>query len=170
MVIEGNFGEILLHEKQVSYTIAFFNARRGKVEGFRYKYWGDYECTHEPLPLNPSATTLEATTTQGVVTLMPSGVYQLQKKYVDGGDVSYKTISKPVPGTVVIYPGGTVDYATGIASGGTTWSGEFDIPVWFDVDSLPGVHVYNDDGKVPFYPKKELLYRFESLPIVELPL
>ena len=49
--------------------------------------------------------------------------YQLQKKYVDSGDAAYKTITKPVEGTVSIYANGavltgyTIDYTTGLVTG-----------------------------------------------------
>lgn len=113
---EGDIGEVLLDERQTAYEIAFFNARRGKAEGFRYRYWGDYTCTALPLELSPT------TFTAGVVRPVGNSesVFQLQKKYVDAGDASYKTITKPVEGTVEVYINGelstaghTIDYSQG---------------------------------------------------------
>lgn len=194
-LFEGDIGEVLLDEKQTAYVIAFFSARRGKAEGFRYRYWGDYFCTHEPLELNRSSIAVTpdrftippaiplpviSTTTQGILSPTGFGDFQLQKKYTDAGDLSYKTITKPVEGTVDIYSGGSlvsgavIDYATGKVSGisgnNLTWEGEFDIPVWFDSDALPGVHIYNSDGRQVWQDEEAALFRFESLPIVELPI
>lgn len=172
-LFEGDVGEVLLNEKQTAYTIAFFSARRGKAEGFRYKYWGDYECSHEPLELSPT------TTTQGVATPVSASVYQLQKRYSDAGDTSRKTIIKPVEGTVKIYVGGilqtggyVIDYNQGyvyfgsLPGGSISWSGEFDLPVWFDTDTLPGLQVFHSDET----DCDRELFRFESLPIIELPI
>ena len=40
----------------------------------------------------------------------------------------------PSSGTIVLSGGGTVDYTTGLVTGGAggTWGGEFDVPVRFD--------------------------------------
>lgn len=193
-LFEGDIGEILLNANQVAYLITFFNARKGKAEGFRYKYWGDYTATHQPLQLNPKIicshiepppqpTETLNTYTQGVITQFVengSTTYKLQKKYVDAGDVTYKTITKPVEGTVNVYvdsnlqSGIAIDYTTGYVSGvsssNATWSGEFDLPVWFDVDALPGVQIFHSDGNYVWGTEKEELFRFDSLPIVELPI
>jgi len=47
--------------------------------------------------------------------------------------------------------------------------GEFDLPVWFDVDALPDVQLFHSDGDYVWGTEKEDLFRFDSLPIVELP-
>ena len=68
------------------------------------------------------------------------GVYQLNKRYQVGidedGNPVYqdRPIYKPVPGTVVLSGGGSVDYTTGLVTGGSggTASFEFDVPVRFD--------------------------------------
>lgn len=169
---QGDVGKILLSEKQVAYVVAFFNARKGRAVGFRYKYWADYQVTSEPRSVDPF------TTTQGVASLVPgsSNVFQLQKKYTSFGISSLKTIVKPCVGTVQVFvdgilqTGATVDHTEGKvtidptpAPGAmVTWSGEFDLPVRFDSDKLPGLVEFLD-------PKtKELLFRFDSLPIVEI--
>ena len=61
---------------------------------------------------------------------------QLVKRYT-AGSVNYdRPIVKPVSGTVSFSGGGTLDYETGIISGGAggTWSGEFEIQARFTGD------------------------------------
>lgn len=151
-------------EYQIGYTanptdmkaiISFFRAVAiGKTYGWRYKDWSDYECTLDVLVTPASGTTLK-----------------LQKTYSFGGFSIIRRINKPCNnGTFKLYhntvlqtSGYTVDYTTGIvtvASGATTgvwaWSGEFDVPMRFDVDQLP--YVQENVGK----------RTISSIPIVEL--
>lgn len=196
-LFKGDFGEVILNRQQVAYVVAFFNARKGKAEGFRFKYWGDFEATAKIKTVGGSATTQGvAIAVQGDTT---GKLFQLYKRYSDSGDNTDKLISKPVQSNaadhqVKIYVGGTlvtsgfaIDYTTGIiqfdsASGGAvTWDGEFDLPCWFDVDALPGVQIYHSDGRevlgatgpvspILALPGSEIddVFRFTSLPVVEL--
>lgn len=65
---------------QIELLKNFFYARRGKAYGFRFKDWGDYECTNQIIG-----------TGNGVKT-----AFQLIKTYVSGNDSYTRTISKPV--------------------------------------------------------------------------
>lgn len=127
--------------------IAFFRARKGRAFGFRFKDWSDYKATAAPL----------GNATAG----------QLTKTYSDAGGNEVRKITKPVAGTVVFRDAtntvvaGTADPLTGLytISAGTppfTWTGEFDVPVRFDIDKL----VYTQEG----VGSRSL----QSLPIVEI--
>lgn len=116
--------------------IAFFRAiGQGKANTFPFKDWADY-----------AATDANIGTANGVAT-----VFQLRKGYTSGSTTVWRTITKPVAGTVSIKVGGTTaspsDYSvarlTGVvtftsppAAGAVTWSGQFDVPVRFDTDKL----------------------------------
>ena len=120
---------------QAEAIIAFFRARGGRAQGFRFKDWSDYRAVGQVLGTGDGA----------------RDTFQLVKRYVSGGDEDVRTIAKPVAGTTKISLGGTpqasgwsVDTATGLvtftsapASGAVISADfEFDVPVRFDTDRL----------------------------------
>ena len=125
-------------------VVAFFEARNGRLYGFRWKDWADYKSC---LPSQaPAATDQVIGTGAGTTT-----AFQLVKSYVSGGQTWTRTITKPVAGTVLVAIDGTeqtsgwsVDTTTGIvsfttapAAGAVITAGfEFDVPVRFDTDTL----------------------------------
>jgi len=139
---------------------AFFRAVKGRKDGFRFKDFADFQ----------------ATMTEGVVEGLTSTTFQLQKKYVSGSDVTLRDIKKPISGIVLKNSGSTLatpaDYTLNTATGvvttaiprtaaNLTWSGEFDVPVRFDVDKLVGQIVSKNqhDG---------LLISWDSIPLIEI--
>ncbi|MDP5309117.1 DUF2460 domain-containing protein [Paracoccus spongiarum] len=125
-------------------NVAFFEARNGRLYGFRFKDWADHRSC---LPSQaPSPTDQQIGTGDGVAT-----AFQLAKRYTSGGQSWTRTISKPVAGTVQIALNGvsqgsgwSVDHKTGLISFDTapstgiaiTAGYEFDVPVRFDSDVL----------------------------------
>ncbi|MEZ5726361.1 MAG: DUF2460 domain-containing protein [Paracoccaceae bacterium] len=125
-------------------VVAFFEARNGRLYGFRFKDWADHRSC---LPSQaPSPTDQQIGTGDGVAT-----AFQLAKRYTSGGQSWTRTISKPVAGTVQIALNGvsqgsgwSVDHKTGLISFDTapstgiaiTAGYEFDVPVRFDSDVL----------------------------------
>ena len=125
-------------------VVAFFEARNGRLHGFRFKDWGDHKsCKPSEVP---SATNQLIGTGDGSQT-----TFQLVKRYASGSQTWVRAITKPVSGTISISLGGisqpsgwTVDPATGVvsfatppAAGVTVRAGfEFDVPVRFDSDTL----------------------------------
>ena len=125
-------------------VVAFFEARNGRLYGFRFKDWADYKSC---LPSGtPAATDQTIGTGDGATT-----DFQLVKVYSSGSQSWTRTITKPVDGTVMVAIDGTevtsgwsVDTTTGIvsfttapASGAAITAGfEFDVPVRFDTDTL----------------------------------
>jgi uncharacterized protein (TIGR02217 family) len=125
-------------------VVAFFEARNGRLHGFRFKDWADYRSglpSQLPGPTDQALGTGDGTTT----------VFQLVKRYSSGAQSWVRTIGKPVAGTVRIAldsleqgAGWTVDTATGLvtfatapAAGVSVTAGfEFDVPVRFDSDAL----------------------------------
>ncbi len=125
-------------------VVAFFEARNGRLYGFRWKDWADYKSclpSQAPGPTDQKIGTGDGTTT----------AFQLVKTYASGAQGWTRTITKPVAGTVRIATGGTeqasgwsVDTTTGLitfttapANGAAITAGfEFDVPVRFDTDQL----------------------------------
>ena len=146
--------------------IAFFEARRGQLYGFRWKDWADFKSC---LPNNEPAYTDQ-------VIGIGDGVqtdWQLTKAYASGGHEYVRPIEKPVAGTVKIGIGGDqkqeavhyeVDLTTGIIRFGTapdigaeiTAGFEFDVPVRFDTDRVQTSVASFKAGDVPNVPVVEV--------------
>jgi uncharacterized protein (TIGR02217 family) len=140
-------------------AIEFFEARRGRLHGFRWKDWADYKST-DPL----SAVT--AGDVQIGVGDASATTFQLTKTYSPDFNSYTRNIKKPVSGTVKIALDGsvktedtdyTVDYTTGIVTFSSapgsavvvTAGFEFDVPVRFDQDEIMvNVEQFNA-GSVP---------------------
>jgi len=125
-------------------VVAFFEARNGRLHGFRFRDWADHKSC---MPSGtPSPTDQQIGTGDGATTVFP-----LVKRYVSCAQTWTRAISKPVAGSVRIAVGGTelasgwsVDVAAGLvtfaaapAAGATITAGfAFDVPVRFDTDML----------------------------------
>ena len=130
----------------VERLIAFFEARGGRLHGFRWKDWADYKSC-------PASATIAYDdqiigTGDGVRT-----DFALTKTYASGGHSYVRAITKPVEGTVLTGIQGharaeavhfEVDLTTGIvrfydppAEGALITAGfEFDVPVRFDTEGI----------------------------------
>ena len=125
-------------------VVAFFEARNGRLNGFRYKDWADYKSSLPSQAITP--TDQQIGTGTGSLT-----TFQLVKIYTSGAQTWTRTIVKPVAGTVRValngveqMSGWSVDTTTGIVSF-TVAPGnavivragfEFDVPVRFDSDQI----------------------------------
>jgi len=125
-------------------VVAFFEARNGRLHGFRFKDWADYKSglpSGTPSPTDQAIGTGDSTTT----------TFQLVKRYASGSQTWTRVITTPVAGTVRIAldsteqtGGWSIDTTTGLvsfdtapASGVAITAGfEFDVPVRFDSDTL----------------------------------
>jgi len=145
-------------------VVAFFEARNGRLYGFRWRDWGDYKSC---LPSQtPSATDQAIGTGDGTVT-----AFQLVKAYTSGSQTWTRTITKPVAGTVTVALGGvvqssgwSVDITTGLVTFTTapanataiTVGFEFDVPVRFDTDRLDVTHDIERLGSITSIPLIEV--------------
>ena len=150
---------------EVSYLKQFHGLRRGSYQGFRYKDWSDYLAEGQDIAVG-----------DGVKT-----GFQLRKAYKAGNAVTYRPIQKPVPGTVALYVDGMrvpdisedpdngwhIDVETGVVTGNLplgsklTASFEFDVPVWFESDSIDFRLEYFDPNT------NDTMYRLGSVFVVE---
>ncbi len=150
----------------VEALIAFFEARRGRLHGFRWKDWSDYRSC---LPSRaPSALDQTIGTGDGV-----TAVFRLQKTYRSGEQVYVRPVAKPVQGSVLVAVAQDpkveglefeVDPATGLVTFetppalGTEISAgfEFDVPVRFDTDHIQTSVASFQAGDVPSVPVVEV--------------
>jgi len=144
-------------------VIAFFEARSGRLYGFRFKDFADFKSCAPGAAISPAD--------------QPIGVgdgaarsFRLVKTYASGPTAWTRAVAKPVAGTVRVAVAGveqsgfTVDATTGAVSlaaapppGAAVTAGfEFDVPVRFDTDSLSINLAGFRAGEIP------------SIPIVEI--
>lgn len=130
-----------LHE-----VLEFFEARSGRLFGFRWKDWADHRS-------GPPRRTVSAADQLIGVGDGSDTTFQLVKRYTSGGVEYIRDIRKPVSGTVLVAVDGsplsegsgfTVDYTTGLITFASapglgldiTAGYHFDVPVRFDTDFL----------------------------------
>jgi uncharacterized protein (TIGR02217 family) len=150
-------------------VIAFFEARRGSLYGFRFRDPFDWSSAAGGKAISP----LDQQIAIGDGTV---SAFQLKKSYGDSGGSASRDITRPVLGTVRIAVDGTeasegsaftVDYTTGqvmfepayVPQAGVevTAGFEFDIPVRFDADSIEISMASFTAGHIPAIPLVELL-------------
>ena len=148
-----------LHE-----VIAFFEERRGRLYGFRWKDRADWKsCAPGQAP---SATDQAIGTGHGATT-----EFQLVKIYGSVHAPWTRTIAKPVPGSILVAVDGTplsegwsTDDTTGVVTfdeapgeGVAITAGyEFDVPVRFDSDTLEINLSHFAAGDIPSIPLVEI--------------
>lgn len=145
-------------------VVAFFEARNGRLHGFRYKDWADYKSA---LP----SQAITATDQQIGTGTGSQQAFQLAKRYTSGAQTWVRTIAKPVAGTVRValgmaeqLSGWTVDTTTGVitfttapANGVIIRAGfEFDVPVRFDSDTLDVTLDFERLGSITAIPLLEI--------------
>lgn len=158
---EWNIGYGIQTKVNFKDVIDFFMARQGRAYGFRFKDWADFEATNENIGTGDASQTK----------------FQLRKAYSDAARIYYRNIQKPVSGTNTFFVNSveeanvTLDTATGVVTFDTapgsglpvTWTGEFDVPVRFDTDTLDLDLQTFDAGAVPNIPVIEILQELASL-------
>jgi uncharacterized protein (TIGR02217 family) len=146
-------------------VIAFFEERRGRLHGFRWKDHADFK---SGAPQN-GVTALDQLIGTGDGA---TAAFQLVKHYGSGLRNYARDITKPVSGTVQVAVNGnmtaayTVDPATGIVTfnpgfvpvaGALVRAGfEFDVPVRFDTDQLRINLMQFEAGDIPDIPIVEI--------------
>jgi uncharacterized protein (TIGR02217 family) len=144
--------------------ISFFEARRGKLYGFRFRDPFDHKsCT----PGNALTPTDQAIGTGDGVSVS----FTLTKAYGEGADAYRRPIAKPVAASVRVAVAGTelalTDFNAGAgavtftappANGAPVTAGfQFDTPVRFDIDHLELVIEAFGAGRAPSIPLIEIL-------------
>lgn len=152
--------------KDIENLVAFFEARRGEMFGFRWKDWTDFK----------SCSADEETGYEDQVIGIGDGEttsFELKKTYRSGENSYVRPIRKPVLGTVQIGFSGdkmaegvdwTVETSTGIVTfetapdeGVVVSAGfEFDVPVRFNTDRIQTSVASFQAGEVPTIPVIEV--------------
>jgi uncharacterized protein (TIGR02217 family) len=150
----------------VEALIAFFEARRGRLFGFRWKDWSDYKSCLPSREVDFRDQIIGAGDGQ-------TTSFQLTKRYLSGLEDYVRPIVKPVLGTVRVGLTGdalvetvnyTVDYERGLVTffeapdiGAEVSAGfEFDVPVRFDTDGIQTSVASFQAGEVPTVPVVEV--------------
>ena len=130
----------------IEVLVAFFEARRGQLYGFRWKDWSDYKSC------KPSDTPRFDDQVIGIADGVTRS-FQLCKVYRSGQTVYRRPIAKPVAGTVRAAIQSDeqqegIDYSVDVTTGVVTFTDppvadveiragfEFDVPVRFDTDRI----------------------------------
>lgn len=143
-------------------VVDFFEERRGRLHGFRWRDRLDHSSArigHAVTPLDQVIGTGDGQTR----------IFALAKAYGSGEAPYRRPITKPVAGTVrvgvagvlaaadVDHLAGTVTLAQAPPQGATVTAGfEFDVPVRFDTDFLEIDHAAFDAGVIPSIPVIEI--------------
>lgn len=147
-------------------VLGFFEARMGRLFGFRWKDWADHKSC--PPSATPGPFDCQLGEGDGV-----ARTFALRKVYVSGPASYARPVTKPVAGTVRIAVGGVelaegegfaVDAATGAvtlaapaaAGAGVTAGFEFDVPVRFDTDRIEVNLAAFAAGEIPSIPVIEV--------------
>jgi uncharacterized protein (TIGR02217 family) len=146
-------------------VLAFFEERRGRLHGFRWKDHADFKSCAPGRAV--SALDQELGTGDGA-----RSAFQLVKRYGSGLRDYVRTITKPVAGSVTVAVAGvtaadfSVDGLTGVvrfAAGSIPPEGarvtagfEFDVPVRFDTDQLRINLSHFAAGEIPEIPLVEI--------------
>lgn len=149
-------------------VLAFFEARRGELYGFRFRDPVDFKSC--PPGETPAATDQRIGNGDG----MTAG-FQLRKTYADAGGSFVRRIEKPVEGSVMVSVEGVkveaadvaVDHVTGMIvfragrvppAGAAIRAGfEFDVPVRFGIDRIDVNLTAFEAGRIPSIPLMEIL-------------
>lgn len=159
-------GAGLRNPDDVALLIAFFEARRGRMHGFRWKDWTDFKSCAPSAQVSPQDQ--ELGWGDGVRT-----TFALQKSYRSGGESYLRRIDKAVAGSVkaavahdpkveglefsVEHDKGLITFAVAPDIGCLVTAGfEFDVPVRFDTDQLVASMASFGAGEVPDVPVVEI--------------
>lgn len=145
-------------------VVAFFEARLGRLHGFRFKDWSDYKSC---LPSRrPDARDQLLGTGDGSTT-----AFALRKRYGSEAVGYWRAITRPIEGSVIValaeveqFSGWSVDHATGVVTfasapgvGVAVTAGFcFDVPARFDTDQIDVTLDFERTGTIT------------SIPIIEL--
>lgn len=132
-------------------VIAFFRAVMGKAFSFRFKDWGDFQATDQNFGTGDGSTVqFQLKVTYSSLSDVPAIV----RSYVRSIKLPRSTgLVIKVNGTpTVLYTlltGGIIQFNSAPTNGhALTWTGEFDVPVRFDVDKIAASMELADFGTI----------------------
>ncbi|MGC8202250.1 phage distal tail protein, Rcc01695 family [Aliiroseovarius sp. PTFE2010] len=152
--------------EDIEALIAFFEARQGQVNGFRWKDWSDYKSCRAGAAVSHDDQIIGVGNGEATQ-------FQLVKTYASGEARYERPIKKPVSGTVLVAVDGAqvfeaVDWSVDLSAGVITFFNppgdgaqitagfEFDVPVRFDTDRIATSVASFQAGEVPSVPVVEV--------------
>lgn len=147
-------------------VMAFFEARRGSLHGFRFR---------DPFDMKSTVPTMAVGAADQMLGLGDgtTRTFQLVKRYGEGADAYVRAVTRPVAGTVRLSVGGIekaqgVDFSVDVATGTVTFAVapapaasvaggyEFHVPVRFDTDRIEASLAGFRAGQIPAIPLIEV--------------
>ncbi|MEM8979392.1 MAG: DUF2460 domain-containing protein [Pseudomonadota bacterium] len=152
--------------EDIEALIDFFEARQGKLYGFRWKDWSDFKSCGVSFEVNENDQALAFGDGAQLA-------FQLVKNYRSGDNIYARPICKPVKGTVIVALDREpqklgVDFEVEVETGVITFSNppevgvavtagyEFDVPVRFDTDLIQTSAASFRAGNIPNVPVVEV--------------
>jgi uncharacterized protein (TIGR02217 family) len=144
--------------------LALWRAHFGSLYPFRFRDWSDYVATHEVFGTGDGAKTqfqLSKTYDPQLILLGVAGTFFYVRAITLLATTPEIRINNVVTTAYSISASGMVTFTTApAASAQLTWSGTFDVPVRFDMDTLPVVMNEADLAAVRSMPVKEVIGEF----------
>jgi len=141
--------------------LSLFHAHFGSLYPFRFKDWSDYIATNEVFGTGDGTKTafqLTVTYDPQLILLGTQGSFFYVRSITLLASTPVIKINNVVTSAYTISSSGLVTFTTAPAtSAQLTWSGEFDVPVRFDSDSLPVVMNEADLTSLQNIPIKEVI-------------
>ena len=145
-------------------VLSLFYAHNGRFRPFRFKDWGDYQADGTSFGVGTGSATafqLSKTYDPSLILLNTPGsftytreIYLLSTTPV----IKVNNVTQTVTTHYTISPTGLVTFTSPPANGhALTWSGEFDIPVRFDLDYLPVVMNVNSIAQIGSISMREVI-------------
>lgn len=153
---------------KIDEIVAFFQVRRGKAYGFRFRDWSDYKVDNDFATGDGTTAVFQAAKiyasgnysfTRPLTRLVaPVTVYKTPKTGDDGlGNPTYGPRAVVASGVTVDIDRGTLTFNSAPAAGDLIGLAcEFDVPVRFDVDDLPLTMIQQDFASVQGVPIIEI--------------
>jgi len=145
-------------------VLALFYAHNGRLRGFRFKDWGDYQASDTKLGVGDSADTtfqLSKIYDPSLILLNTPGTLTYTREIyllATTPTIKVNTVTATPVTHYSISATGLVTFVTPPTVGHVlTWSGEFDIPVRFDVDYLPTQMNVNNIAEIGSIPLREII-------------
>jgi len=144
--------------------LALFYAHNGRLRPFRFKDWGDYQAADTNFGTGDGADTtfqLGKTYDPSLILLNTPGTFTYTREIyllATTPVIKVNNVTQTVTTDYTIGATGLVTFTSPPTNGhALTWTGEFDIPVRFDVDYLPVNLNVNSIAEIGSIPLREVI-------------
>jgi len=142
-------------------VLSLFYAHNGRFRPFRFKDWGDFEADETSFGVGTGSATafqLSKTYDPSLILLNTPGSFTYTREIYLLSTTPTIKVNGVVTTALTISATGLVTFTSPPANGhALTWSGEFDIPVRFDLDYLPVVMNVNSIAQIGSISLREVI-------------